>query len=121
MKDEDKPRFSILLFWLAKRMLVQGGKPREITPDLIADWFDALQDVRIERLEWGAKRLFATEKWFPVPMELRAAAMLAPSSVLPKVTAGNYAQLAEFSEQQVADAKRRLADLVAGLVDQVAL
>ena len=30
MKDEDKPRFSALLFWLAKRMLVQGGKPAQV-------------------------------------------------------------------------------------------
>lgn len=122
MKDEDKPRFSALLFWLAKRMKAQGGKPQEIDPDLIADWFIALQKIRIERLEWGARHLFATEKWFPMPVDLEAAAMKAPSSVIPFADRQAAQHLLPDSFVSREEGKRRLAEMVTRLygVDDLA-
>jgi hypothetical protein len=112
---EDRAKFSVLLFWLAERMASPGGKPKDID-EILEDYFQALADIRIERIEWGARHIFATERWFPMPVEIRDAAMLAPSSVLPALQ-NNQKQLCEFSEEEIVDAKRRFAELAEELPD----
>lgn len=107
---EDRAKFSVLLFWLAARMAAPGGKPKDID-EILEDYFQALRDIRIERLEWGSRHIFATGRWFPMPVELREAAMLAPSSVLPALP-NNQQQICEFSEEQIADAKALFAAMV---------
>ncbi len=119
MTSEDKKRFSALIIWLGKRMFTQGGKT-EITPDLLRDYFDALQDLRIEKLEWGARHIFSNSRWFPMPADLRQAAMLAPASVLPPPKQ-NPNQIAEFTQTQAEEAKAWLAKLAAGLVDDFSI
>ena len=79
---EDRARFNTVLVWLSKRMRSAGGSPVEIDADLQDDYFDALVDIRIERLEWAAKHIFKSRTWFPMPNELRDAAIFAPSTVL---------------------------------------
>lgn len=107
---EDRAKFSVLLFWLADRMKSAGGLPADVD-ELLGDYFNALADIRIERLEWSARHLFATQRWFPMPIDLREAAMLAPSSVLPALP-NNQPQICEFSEEQIADAKAKFAEIV---------
>ncbi len=113
MTNEDKPRFSALMFWLAKRMLTRDGRPQPVDDALLADWFLVLKPLRIERLEWGARHLFATTRWFPMPVDLSDAAMLAPSSVLPSLATSSRVQLAEssvVSQDEARAALKRLAD-----------
>lgn len=109
----DKKRFSVVLFWLSKRMLSAGGQPKQIDAPLQADYFEALRDIRIERIEWAARHLFATSQWFPMPVEMRRAAMLAPSTVLPLV-GNNQRQIAELTEDQVEKNKQMLDEILAG-------
>lgn len=117
MTSDDKPRFSALMFWLAQRMLTRDGRPQPVDEAMLADWFDVLRSIRIERLEWGARHLFATTRWFPMPVDLHDAAMSAPSSVLPALAAPHRAQLAESSVLSQEEAKAALARLVEGLDD----
>lgn len=113
--NEDKRRFAVVMNWLAAVMKDVGGKPKELviaadpekgTPriDVIANYFCVLSDLRIERIEWGAKHLFGTTTWFPMPQAMREAAMLAPSSVLPALPC-QQPQICEFTADQVAEAK----------------
>jgi len=111
---EDKQRFSVVMFWMAKRMAAPGNKPKEVDAELQRDYFEALQDVRIERIEWAARHLFKTSTWFPMPKEIRESAMLAPSSVLPPLPL-NQTALPEFTEQQREDASQKLDDILNGL------
>lgn len=110
----DKQRFSVVMFWLAKRMAAPGNKPKEVDAELQRDYFEALQDVRIERIEWAARHLFKTSTWFPMPKEIRESAMLAPSSVLLPLPL-NRNVLPEFTEQQHEDALQKLDDILNGL------
>lgn len=113
--NEDKKRFSVVMHWLAAVMKEAGGLPKELvikanpekgTPriDVIANYFSVLNDIRIERIEWGAKHLFKETTWFPMPGAIREAAMLAPSSVLPALPC-QQPQICEFTEEQIASAK----------------
>ena len=113
--NEDKKRFSVVMHWLAAFMKEAGGMPKVLlieadpvtgTPriDVIASYFSVLNDIRIERVEWGAKHLFRTTTWFPMPQAMREAAMLAPSSVFPLLPS-KQPQICEFSEEQIAAAK----------------
>jgi hypothetical protein len=111
--EEDKKRFSVVIFWLAKRMSAPGGLPKKVDADLQADYFNALSDFRIERLEWAAKHIFATQTWFPMPKDLREAAMLAPSTVLSTVTL-NQKAIPEFTDQQHEDAAKKLDEIISG-------
>lgn len=115
---EDRARFNVMLVWLSARMKSQGGKPIDCNADLQDDYFDALEDIRIERLEWGAKHIFKTETWFPVPKVLRDAAMLAPSSVLPQITLKQQ-EISEFTADQVRDAKERFEAIANGICETV--
>ena len=112
---EDRARFSVLLFWLAARMAAPGGKPKDID-EILEDYFQALKDIRIERIEWGARHIFATERWFPMPVEMRTAAMLAPSSVFPQLPS-NHNQVSEFSEEVIEEAKRTFAVMAGEIPD----
>lgn len=113
--NEDKKRFSVVMHWLASFMKEAGGLPKKLlieadaetgTPriDVIASYYSVLSDIRIERIEWGAKHLFSTTTWFPMPQTIREAAMLAPSSVFPLLP-NNQALVCEFTEDQIAEAK----------------
>lgn len=113
--NEDKKRFSVVMHWLASFMKEAGGLPKKLliaadvdtgTPkiDVIASYYSVLSDIRIERIEWGAKHLFKTTTWFPMPQAIREAAMLAPSSVLPALP-NKQPQICEFTEEQIAAAK----------------
>lgn len=115
---EDKRRFATLIYWLAGRMLAPGGRPRQVDNRLLADYYQALADCRIERLEWAARHIFATEKWFPLPVELRTAAMLAPSSVVPPSPC-NPDQIAEITGEQVEENRRQLGRMVAWFEEEV--
>jgi hypothetical protein len=91
MRDADKARFATVMYWLAGKYPLTKGRgatreevPRELTKEDLADWFEALQDLHIERIEWGAKWLFGHKTFFPKPGELREAAEQAPP---PKVVA----------------------------------
>jgi hypothetical protein len=125
--NEDKKRFSVVMYWLASVMKDIGGKPKLMTipanketrtPEVNVqrDYYEALQDIRIERIEWAAKHIFKTETWFPMPKEIRAAAMLAPSSVLPPLPL-NQTAIPEFTEQQREEAAQKLDDIINGFGD----
>jgi hypothetical protein len=109
----DKQRFSVVMFWIAQRMAAPGNKPKVVDTKLQRDYFEALSDIRIERIEWAAKHLFKTSTWFPMPVDLRAAAMLAPSTVFPAITL-NQKALPEFTEQQHEEAAKNLDDIING-------
>lgn|GEM_PF-3576909 len=113
----DKRRFAALMYWLAGRMLAPGGRPRQVDDHLLADYHQALADCRIERLEWAARHIFATEKWFPMPVELRAAAMLAPSGVLPPPP--GRPGIAEITGEQAEENRRHLGRMVAWFEEEV--
>jgi len=81
MRDADKARFATVMYWLAKKYPVVKGRgttreevPRELTREELADWFEALQDLTIERVELGAKWYYGHKSFFPKPGELREAA-----------------------------------------------
>ena len=117
--NEDKRRFSVVMHWLAAFMKEAGGLPKKLlieanpdngTPriDVIASYYSVLSDIRIERIEWGAKHLFGKTTWFPMPEAMRSAAMLAPSSVLPALPCVQP-QICEFTEEQISEAKEDFA------------
>lgn len=94
MRDADKARFAAVMYWLAKKFPVTKGRgatreevPRELTRADLADWFEALKDLHIERIEWGANWVFGHCKFFPKPAELRDAAEQAPPPKLPALPA----------------------------------
>lgn len=110
----DRARFITAIVWLSTRMKAQGGKPVNADADFQDDYYDALDDIRIERIEWAAKHLFKISTWFPMPHEIRSAAMLAPSTVLTAVT-NNQAVIPEFTEEQHQDAAKKLDEILNGL------
>lgn len=123
-KERGKKRFSVVMHWLASVMKDVGGLPKELmipadpetgTPrvDVIANYFCVLNDLPIERIEWGAKHLFKTTTWFPNPPAMREAAMLAPSSVMPALPC-QQPQICEFTAEQVAAAKAEFEAIAEG-------
>lgn len=122
--NEDKKRFSVVMHWLASFMKEPGGLPKKLlieanpvtgTPriDAIASYYSVLCDIRIERIEWGAKHLFKTTTWFPMPQVIREAAMLAPSTVFPVVDC-QQPQVCEFTAEQVEEAKKAFEAIADG-------
>lgn len=120
--NEDKKRFSVVMYWLASVMKDQGGKKKLLTipadaetrtPEVNVqrDYYEALNDIRIERIEWAAKHIFKTGTWFPMPKEIREAAMLAPSSVLAALP-NNQVLIPEFTEEQRAEASKVFDDII---------
>ncbi len=82
MTDEDKPRFVAVMYWLAKKYPLRKGQemvPRKLTTEDLADWFEVLRDVHIERLEWAAKYHFGHSSFFPAPADLRNWSPMAPT------------------------------------------
>ena len=91
MTEQDKPRFAAAMNWLSRKYPIVTGKgatreevPRVLSREDLADWFEALRDLHIERIEWGAKWLFGHSRFFPRPPDLREAAEAAPP---PKIVA----------------------------------
>jgi len=85
MVEGDKQRFATVMNWLARKYPLVRGKgatreevPRELSKQDLADWFEVLNDLHIERIEWGAKWLFGHSRFFPKPADLREAAEQAP-------------------------------------------
>lgn len=89
--------------WLAQKFPASQA-PRILLRNDLADWFEALKDIRIEKLEWGARYLFAHNRFFPKPVELREASTMAPSSVIPQQA--EQIKLAEITPSEIA--KKRL-------------
>lgn len=112
--DDDAKRFSVVLFWLAKRMMAPGGKPKVVDAELQEDYYEALSDIPIQKIEWAAKHLFAENTWFPMPKEIRTAAMIAPSSVMPQI---NLQQKALPSATYYEDGSRKLQEILDSLGD----
>jgi hypothetical protein len=109
----DRARFITVMVWLSTRMKAQGGKPIDMNADLQDDYFEALEDLPIQKIEWAAKQIFRTETWFPMPEKIRAAAMIAPSSVMPKIV-NNQTAITEFTEQQRLDASKMCDEIING-------
>lgn len=85
MTDADKIRFATAMNWLARKYpLIKGHGstreevPRELSRQDLADWFEVLQDLHIERIEWGVKWLYGHSRFWPKPADLREAAEQAP-------------------------------------------
>ena len=114
--NEDKRRFSVVLFWLAARMKAQGGQPQMIDTDFQRDYWDALNDIRIERIEWAAKHIFKTSIWFPMPKEIREASMLAPSTVLAAINL-NQKALPEYTTYE--DGAEKLQEIIDSLTGEM--
>lgn len=94
MTDADKPRFAAAMNWLAGKYPLTKGRgvtreevPRELGSQDLRDWFEALRDLHIERIEWGAKWLFGHSRFFPKPADLREASEQAPRPQLPALPA----------------------------------
>ena len=102
MNDGDKARFAVTMNWLAEKFPHKDGQPRKLTKADLRDWFDALQDMNIDNIEWGAKHHFANGMFFPKPVELRAAAKLAPPRPVPPMK-----QLPDLTPPDVARARLR--------------
>lgn len=102
MNKGDKARFAVVMNWLAEKFPQKDGQPRQLTKKELGDWFEALQDLNIDNIEWGAKHLFAHSLYFPKPLELRAATKLAPPRPVPPMK-----QLADLTPPEVARARLR--------------
>jgi len=73
--DNIYERFCVAMYWLADKYPTQvDGKtiPRKLTMDWLDDYFDAISDLSIERIEAGAKWHYGHSKFFPEhPGDLR--------------------------------------------------
>lgn len=112
MTNDDKKRFAVAMYWLADRMVSAGGQPKQLTSQVVADYFLALAAIRIERIEWAAQHHFANNRFFPMPVDIREASNLAPSSVLPPVQ--TVAAIPEDCTPP-AEAREKLAQIIAVL------
>jgi hypothetical protein len=110
---EDRARFNTVLVWLSMRMKAQGGLPIKLSPELQDDYYQALNNLPIERLEWAARHLFSTKTWFPMPCEIREAAIQAPANVIPRVILEQKA-LPEASYYE--DGSKKLQSIIDSLV-----
>lgn len=91
----------------------------EVTAAKSAIYWDALKDLPDGGFVLAVREALKRCEFFPKPKHLRDFA--APFR-LPVVTQPyNCRQVAEFSATQVEEAKRKIEDLVAGLVDGVAV
>jgi hypothetical protein len=82
MEKERRKRFVVMLNWLAEKY-PRDGAPRVLTTSEQADYYNALKDVHIARLEWSAKWGFGHWEFFPKPCNLREAAEKAPALLIP--------------------------------------
>lgn len=124
MDKNRKKRFGVLLYWLAEKFPKAVG-PRVISKSDLDDYYEALADIRIERLEWAAKWIFGHSRFFPRPAELREAAGMAPASVVPTLPIRNQAQIGDISPEQQkrmeAESKERIKAIQRKLCDAVAI
>jgi len=115
MDSADRARFSVVLNWLAgKYPLRKGGElvPRELPAKELNDWFDALHDIHIERIEWAAKYHFGHSSFFPSPADLRHAAPMAPvPKMLPKKGQRQIAEAPVPTPESTRQWRQMLADL----------
>jgi hypothetical protein len=82
MTETDRPRFVAAMNWLARKYPIRQGQelvPRKLPVEDLNDWFAALRDIHIERIEWAAKHHYGRSEFFPKPCNLREAAPLAPA------------------------------------------
>ncbi len=81
MVEADRSRFAAALNWLAgKYPLRLNGEmvPRRLPREDLHDWFLALRDVHIERVEWAVRYHYGHSEFFPGPAKIREWAALAP-------------------------------------------
>lgn len=126
MTESDRKRFAVLMYWLARKYPVgrdpQGNDiPKKMTAEEINDYCNALFDLRIERLEWGAKYWYGHSKWFPKPAELREVAERAPASVVASLPDPREEHLLSrhTSEQEAQEERRKIRQLLASFYAEV--
>ena len=84
-----------------------------LTPLRIAGYCEALADVPLQSLLWACREAERVCEFMPKPVRLRELAARAPRLRVQQPY--NSRQIGEFTAQQCEVAKQRLADLVAGL------
>jgi len=118
MDRERKKRFAVLLNWLAEKYPLDKA-PRVLSTTDMADYYAVLADIRIERLEWGAKWIFGHCRFFPKPAELRDAAERAPATVIPQLpkprTQIGEVILPEERQRQEAEGQEKVKEILRGL------
>lgn len=90
----------------------------QLTPLRIAGYVEALADLPLHSLLWACREAEKTCDYMPRPVKLRELAGKCP----PIKNIGspyNSQQIAEFTVTQVAEAKKRLAEIVSGLCEEV--
>lgn len=130
MVEADKARFATVMYWLAEKYPLIKGKgalreevPRELSKKDLGDWFRVLQDLHIERIEWGADWYYGHKKFFPHPADLREAAeqaptpkalqlaapVLKPDTTPPEVRKKQVAELLNGFEGKIGKSERKTA------------
>jgi len=108
----DVQRFAAAINWLGEKFprTVQGEpQPVKLSKSDMRDYFDALSDFRIEKIEWAAKEYFKAGKYFPKPVDLREYAKAAPT-IAPKK---DQKLLDDLTPPEVA--RQRLREIMEGL------
>jgi hypothetical protein len=82
MNEQDKKQFAVIMYWLADKFLMKNT-PRVLSKDDMRDYFYALNDIHIARIEWASRYIFGHNQYFPKPVEIRNAANMAPATVVP--------------------------------------
>ena len=91
----------------------------QLTPLRITGYVEALADVPLNSLLWACREAEKTCEYMPRPVQLRYLAGKCP----PVKNIGstyNSQQIAEFTQTQVEEAKRKLKDLASGIFGEVA-
>lgn len=91
----------------------------EVTALKTALYWGSLKDLPDGGFVLAVKEALKRCEFFPKPKHLREFA--APYRLPAIVQAFNRNQVAEFTETQVEDAKRRIKEIAAGLIDEVAI
>lgn len=109
MVEADRRRFAVAMAGLGVAF------DREPSAERMGLYWDALVDLRIEAVEWAAKRAIRELVWFPKAKELRDLAGLAPkpAGVGRRISADEVKRLVELTPPEVA--RENLARIAAEL------
>ena len=84
MKESERPRFVTAMVWLANKYPLGRDKqgvplPRQLAQMELRDYFEALRDLPIEKIERGVAWHFSHSEYFPwLPASLRKSVEAAP-------------------------------------------
>jgi hypothetical protein len=92
----DRPRFSTVMVWLSKKYSDFKGVAHPFTEADQRDYFKALRDIPIEKIEWAADWHFGRSKYFPLAAHLREGAEKAPNHILPPAPAKKQLEQIDF-------------------------